>query len=1025
MAFNEDTRVKIPTILHLCKLGYQYISLKNAKWDKDTNIFKDIFFESLSKINPDAELEELEKEFEDLSFVLDYDDLGKAFYQKLVTQTGIKLIDLSSPENFERNNSFHVVTELSCRNGDEEFRPDITLLINGMPLAFIEVKKPNNREGILAERNRINVRFSNKKFKKFINISQILVFTNNMEYDTESIVPIQGVFYSSTSYSRANFNPFREEETFDLTSLLKKIDDDLENFVLKDNNLTSIKHNPEFIENKSPSSPTNRVMTSLFSMERFAFLLKYSLAYVETEKGLEKHIMRYPQIFATKAISQTLDKKIKRGIVWHTQGSGKTALAYYNVHYLTDYLQQKQIIPKFYFIVDRIDLLNQAKREFSSRGLVVHTVSSREEFAEEFKNKSVTHNAAGDREITVVNIHKFKDDPDFLKKIDYDINVQRVYFLDEVHRSYNPHGSFLANLYNSDRNAILIGLTGTPLIGKDRSTRDTFGDYIHKYYYNASISDGYTLKLIREGIETNYQIQLDQALKEIEIMKGDADRRYIYSHTKFVEPMLDYIVEDFLKSRIRMGDNSIGGMVVCDSSDQAVEMSRIFAKKYSKSLNSYFETNNNYAYNSADDYVRNDDSLSGSLILHDSGNKDDRKQATENFKEGKIDLLFVYNMLLTGFDAKRLKKLYIGRVIKKHNLLQTLTRVNRPYKEFKYGFVVDFADIRQEFEATNKAYWDELQDELGDELTSYSNIFKSKEEIETEIEEIKDKLFQYDLDNAEKFSQQINEIHDREKLVDVKKALENAKNLYNLIRLFGHFDLLEKLDFRKLQTLYNEATRCLDMINLRESLEKNTDNTNLLNVALENIVFKFKKISEAEMIIAESLQDALKRTREELAGNIDKQDPEFISLYDELKRLFKQKKLDEVSTDEMKQNIKALEEIYRKVQELNRVNKNLQAKYDNDAKYVRLHKLIQRDNTINQKESAIFASLSKIKQKVDDQVLNNNQLIRNEGYFKKLLMPMVIQEFQSHAPLTPDGARSINNHIADEYLNEYQGGYAW
>ena len=93
------------------------------------------------------------------------------------------------------------------------------------------------------------------------------------------------------------------------------------------------------------------------------------------------------------------------------------------------------------------------------------------------------------------------------------LTSQRIYFLDEVHRSYNPKGSFLANLFNSDRNAILIGLTGTPLIGNDRRSKDTFGDYIHKYYYNASIADGYTLKLIREDIETTYKIQLEAGYK--------------------------------------------------------------------------------------------------------------------------------------------------------------------------------------------------------------------------------------------------------------------------------------------------------------------------------------------------------------------------------------------------------------------------------------------------------------------------------------------------------------------------------
>src|SRR5690606_17505784 len=142
---------------------------------------------------------------------------------------------------------------------------------------------------------------------------------------------------------------------------------------------------------------------------------------------------------------------------------------------------------------------------------------------------------------------------------------------------------------------------------------------------------------------------------------------------------------------------------------------------------------------------------SAALILHDIGTKDERKDLVEDFKDGKIDFLFVYNMLLTRSDAKRMKKLYIGRVIKRHKLLQTLTRVNRTYKNFKYGYVVDFADIRAEFDATNKAYFDELQAELGDEMELYSNLFKSKEEIEEEIADIKEILFHFDTNNAELF----------------------------------------------------------------------------------------------------------------------------------------------------------------------------------------------------------------------------------------------------------------------------------
>jgi type I site-specific restriction-modification system R (restriction) subunit len=346
----------------------------------------------------------------------------------------------------------------------------------------------------------------------------------------------------------------------------------------------------------------------------------------------------------------------------------------------THLIKKKKIIPKFYFIVDRIDLLIQASREFKARGLIVHNINSKEEFSKEIKSSEAIHNNSGKDEITVVNIQKFKDDSKVATKNDYNINIQRIYFLDEVHRSYNPKGSFLANLEESDINAIKIGLTGTPLIGTDYNSKLIFGDYIHKYYYNSSIADGYTLRLIREEIETKYKLTLKKTLEDIKILKGDADKRLVYSHPKFVEPLLDYIVEDFEKTRIVLNENTIGGMVVCDTADQAREMYKIFLEKYENK--------------SKDDYKVK----KAALILHDFENKEIRKELIENYKYGKIDLLFVFNMLQTGFDSPRLKKIYIGRIIKSHNLLQTLTRVNRVYKNFKYGYVVDFANIQKEFE---------------------------------------------------------------------------------------------------------------------------------------------------------------------------------------------------------------------------------------------------------------------------------------------------------------------------------------
>lgn len=1025
MIHNENTRVKFPAILHLNRLGYKYLSLKDTIKDDGTNIFTTIFKESILRINHEIEPTEAQRLLEDTILKLDNDDLGHEFYKLLTNQSGTKLIDF---DNFE-SNTFHVVTELTYKNGEEEFRPDITLLINGMPLVFIEVKKPNNREGVLAERERINYRFKNKKFKKFVNITQLMVFSNNMEYDNETIDPIQGAFYATTSYLKPVFNYFREEEYLDLENLLKDEDEEIENQLLKENNLITIKHSPEFITNKNSDTPTNRILSSIFSKERIAFILKYGIAYVKENDGLQKHIMRYPQIFATKAIEKTIANGIKKGIVWHTQGSGKTALAYFNVPFLTDYFQRKNTIPKFYFIVDRLDLMIQASREFKSRGLVVHTVNSKQDFISEIKSKSAIHNLSGQKEITVVNIQKFSEESNVVSQNDYDINIQRVYFLDEVHRSYNPKGSFLANLTNSDKNAITIGLTGTPLITNKLFSRDIFGNYIHKYYYNASIADGYTLKLIREEIETNYKIALEETLREVEVLAGDIEKKLIFAHPKFVEPMLEYIITDFEKSRSTFSDESIGAMVVCDSSQQAKMLFELFNEKYAEKQpqvkehdqNEYVAAEGRVSYGSKkkkDFRVK-----SAAIILHDTGTKDERKQEVEDFKEGKIDILFVYQMLLTGFDAKRLKKLYLGRLVRTHNLLQTLTRVNRPYKDFRYGFVVDFADISKEFDATNKAYFDELQDELGDEMQHYSNLFKSKEEIAAEIREIKEVLFHFDTLNAEVFSRQISEISDRNQMLEIKKVLANAKNLYNLIRFFGHDELLQKIDFHKLSQLYAEASNHLNLLNLKVSLQNNVDTSDLLNEALENVIFMFRKISQEELILADQLKDTLRKTREALASNFDKEDSEFVSLYDELKRLFEKKNLDEITQEDMKRNIGALRLIYDKVTELNRKNNLLKAKYKNDAKYARIHKRIVERGNITKRESELGDALQGVKNEADEHVFQNNDLLQNESYFENMMIRFIIDHFtkQNDINLDPDSSRYINALVVKEYINEFYG----
>jgi type I restriction enzyme R subunit len=245
--------------------------------------------------------------------------------------------------------------------------------------------------------------------------------------------------------------------------------------------------------------------------------------------------------------------------------------------------------------------------------------------------------------------------------------------------------------------------------------------------------------------------------------------------------------------------------------------------------------------------------------------------------------------------------------------------------------------------------------------------------------------------------------------------------------MIGHYELLEKVDFRKFGQLLNEVTRHIDLLNLKEAVEGEPETTNLLNEALENVIFLFKKVSEEEMKLADELKDQLRKTREAMAGNFDKKDPEFISLYEELKRLFKKTNLDEVTQEEMKSNMLALRQIHDKITELNRKNNLLAEKYRSDKKYARLHKRLMEKGTLDKRESAIHSALMQVKERTDKKVLLNESVLNNDGYFEGLVRQIVMEEFkkiklgENTNRLDLDTARYINANVVKEYINEFNG----
>lgn len=1051
--FNEATRVQMPAMVHLNRLGYNYVGKikeeqANSFYDPDTNILLEVFKRKFIEFNPNK-AGQVEQILTELKQELDFDDLGKSFYTRLI-QISPKLIDFETIEN----NEFSYTAEFTCKRDQDEFRPDITLFVNGLPLVFVEVKRPNNIGGIISESKRMNnERFLNKKFRRFINITQLMLFSNNKEYDTlGGIVPVEGAFYSTASKNKAFFNCFREENPggdviapFIKDYPYKPIDVNLEKQILTDFNCTIIHKTPEYQTNLNINTPTNRILTSMCSPDRLLFLLKYGIAYVKMDKEVdgviesidEKHIMRYQQLFASLAIRDKILNGIESGVVWHTQGSGKTALAYYLNSVLSDSLAKQKKVAKFYFIVDRLDLMEQAKQEFEARGLDVKTADTRAELMKQFRTNQSQEGSTGKPEITVVNIQRFEEDKTKVNIKNYATNLQRIFIVDEAHRGYNPKGSFLANLFEADKNSIKIALTGTPLLKEERESWKVFGEYLHTYYYDKSIQDGYTLKILREPIATSWKEKLEEIYNQLEALveRKDVPKSSIVNHDSYVKELLKYIITDLKEFRYLHDDNSLGGMVICETSEQARKMFTYF-NEIQEELNK-------------DGNIKS--SFKVGLILHDSDDKETRKQIVKDFKKNMtVDLLIVFNMLLTGFDAPRLKRLYFGRKLKDHNLLQAITRVNRPYKDNRYGYVIDFADIKQNFEETNAAYLKELNrfndvNEIGLDapIDIFNNVIEDKDEILRQMKEAQAVLFNYTTDNLEEFSTEISTIEDKEDLLKLKKVLVEIRDCINIVRTFGDEDLKEKfakLDFTNVPQMISEVQHHINNINLKQMLSGEDDKKVLINEAMKDIEFKFTKLPEEELKIVDNgseFKEKYKRVIDAFTNNIDQEDIDYITLKEAFIKRFKEKGFVPEDVDTLTKyrlNCQELDELLKKLNELQLRNKVLLNKYNGDAKFARVHKRVKEENErrVKERKNSILSNvdvdiltlLKKVKNDIDQKVYDRDDILKKDAYFEQTVMSIVSNSLDDMTLKTErDDRLFIQYRIAKQYLNQYNMQY--
>ncbi len=707
-----------------------------------------------------------------------------------------------------------------------------------------------------------------------------------------------------------------------------------------------------------------------------------------------------------------------KGIIWHTQGSGKTALTYHLTKLIRDFFNPLNKKTKFYFIVDRLDLLEQAKNEFLKRGLCAHEAENKEDLSQKLKSSSVFEGPQGNDEIIVVNIQKFQapneekapnedlsnsapkeiiSKTDLQESIQNSRNLQRVFIIDEAHRSYDPKGCFYANLIECDKTAVKIALTGTPLLednAQDKATKNTFGNYLHTYSYTESIKDKHTLTLQLESIETSYKEKLQEIYRllqeSITIEDIEVKKETIFNDEKYINAMLFYIIRDLLNFRqLHDNDERLKAMVVCFSSKQARLAKLLFNEVQEKVL----QENPN---------LRILNKLKSSLILHD---EQEVKEKIYSFKHEDTDIVFVFNMLLTGFDLPSLKRLYIHRELKDHNLLQALARVNRSYNNMSFGYLIDFVGIQENFDKTTDDYLKELNRFNQSGANSDSNIkdiFADREVLEKDIKNAYDDLFDYPIDDIESMTSAIVSMSAMNELVKVSRAINTLKERYNLIRTSNDKKILslkEKMDIEKTNKissmLHKKAKQLHALKNINEP--KNPNDLIILEdlIALLDFKIEFKERKELRFKEQEEITNKQKQAKEILEKIPDQKDKEIQKIYKDFSKL--------LQTPATSQNFEEISHSYSAIISQLKQHKeqttNLLNKYNNDRAYVITHKHLHDRLMEENISKGIFTLLSTLKKALDARISKRQEILNKEYHLENAIKLELRNAFKENPSL--------------------------
>lgn len=759
--FSELNISQIPAIELLKQMGYIYISPDECLTERGSLskvLLRGVLRDQLKRINR-INYGNSYLEFSSANIEKAIDDLDKPLIEGLV-KTNEKIYNTlilgnsyeemvgdEKKQNFNLkyidwdnidNNVFHVTDEYQVESIDKQHnaRPDIVLFVNGIPFAVIECKKSDISVDQAIEQTIRNQ--GSEYIPELFKFSQILMATNK-----------NNVKYATTNTGKKFWNLWKEQdESFMEESLLK------------------------YIPDRVPTVQDKNII-SLFTKERVFELIRYFILF----DGSVKKICRYQQYFAIKEIMKTINQSDEKGnrqggVIWHTQGSGKSLTMVMLARYILTELSRFN--PKVAVITDRKELDFQITKTFAHTRLNPARATSGKHLIELIKSNKA--------DIITSIINKFNTvESSGLTAEDRNIFI----LIDESHRS--NYGEMAIKMRKVFPNACYLGFTGTPLMKSEKNTMTKFGRLIHKYTISDGVEDKAIVPLIYEGRfvsqkvdEQNIDLWFEEKTKRLtdNQRKDLKDKWSKIRRLTSTDARIKHIALDINRHFIE-GYKSTGfkAMLATNYKKDAIRYLEVFEDlgdlKCAVVISSPdMREGFNDVDESSDDKVR----AYWSKIMSEYGSEERYEEVIKDrFIHGEIDILIVCSKLLTGFDAPRCQILYIDKELKEHGLLQAIARTNRLIEGKDYGLIVDYRGLIEKLDTAMNMYsgsglenfdGDDLKGTITDITSSIGQLRESYSKIIELFNPIKNK---YDVEELEVF------------LEDGKRR----EDFYNMLSQFG------------------------------------------------------------------------------------------------------------------------------------------------------------------------------------------------------------------------------------------------